>query len=585
MINERLNKLKTAMIKHNIDVYYFNTSDYHMSEYVAPYFRTLEYYSGFSGSLATLLVTLKDTYIFVDGRYHVQAERQCAPHGLKVVKLGTKNAPDPMTFLKRYFTGKTIGLDGRRTNVRFAKELLKSNIRIKNVDIYSALIEDRLPLPKDPIYELSTRYTGISRKTKLEMVRRVLKGKCHVVNNLESIAYILNLRGNDVPYTPVFYSYLVFHGKNVYLFMDGYRIDKHLMERLFDDGVIVRPYDSFYKFLYNISNSTVIIDENKVNYETYVHINRNNNVLYDKRSLIEDMKSIKNETEQKNVRLAHIYDGVAMIRFWMWLENTDKRFITEYDAAQKIDTLRISYKARDLSFASIVAHDENAALMHYFPYKGKAARLKNRGILLFDTGGQYPEGTTDVTRTVALGNVSPEVKKYFTLVLKSMFNLSEVKFLKGLSGNQLDILARKDLWEIGVDYRCGTGHGVGFNLSVHESPPNIRYGHTDNGSELAEIQPGMVFSDEPGVYFEGKFGIRCENLLLCVNDAGNEYGQFLRFEHLTMVPFDLDLIDMNYMDERTIEALNRYHQRVYKTLLPYLNDKEAQFLKEKTRLI
>lgn len=585
MINERLNKLKTAMMKHNIDVYYFNTSDYHMSEYVAPYFKTLEYFSGFTGSLATLLVTLKDTYIFVDGRYHVQAERQCSPHGLKVVKLGTRNALDPMDFLKKYFTGKTIGIDGRRTSVKFAKELLKNNIRISNADIYSVLIENRIALPKDPIYELSTKYTGISRKTKLEMVRRVLSGKSHVVNNLESIAYILNLRGNDVPYTPVFYSYLVFHGKNVYLFMDSYRIDKHLMERLFDDGVIVRPYDSYYKFLYNISNSKIIIDENKANYETYVHINRNNNVLYDKRSLIEDMKSIKNETEQKNMCLAHIYDGVAMIRFWMWLENVDKRFITEYDAAQKIDSLRIAYKARDLSFASIVAHDENAALMHYFPFKDKAARLSNRGILLFDTGGQYPQGTTDVTRTVALGIVKPEVKKYFTLVLKSMFNLSEVRFLKGLSGNQLDILARKDLWEIGVDYRCGTGHGVGFNLSVHESPPNIRYGHTDNGSELAEIKPGMVFSDEPGVYFEGKFGIRCENLLLCVNDVSNEYGQFLRFEHLTMVPFDLNLIDMNYMDERTIEALNRYHQRVYKTLRPYLDEKEAQFLKEKTRLI
>ena len=585
MINERLNRLKTAMLKHNIDVYYFNTSDYHMSEYVADYFKTLAYFSGFTGSMATLLVTLKDTYIFVDGRYHVQADRQCLPHGLKVVKLGTKNGMEPMAFLKKYFASKTIGLDGRRTNVKFAKELLKNNLKIRNVDIYSALIEERTPLGKDPIYELSTRYTGISRKTKLEMVKHVLQGKTHIINNLESIAYILNLRGNDIAYTPVFYSYLVFHGNNVYLFMDSYRIDKSLMERILDDGVIVRPYDSYYKFLYNIAGSTIIIDENKVNYESFVHINRNGNLIYDKRSPIEDMKAIKNEIEQKNMRLAHIYDGVAMLRFWMWLEKIDKRTISEYDAASKLDTLRRIYKAKDISFASIVAHDANAAMMHYFPEKGRSTRLKNRGILLFDSGGQYPQGTTDVTRTVALGNVSPEVKKYFTLVLKSMFNLSEVRFLKGLNGNQLDILARKDLWEIGVDYRCGTGHGVGFNLAVHESPPNIRYGHTDNGSELAEIKPGMVFSDEPGVYFEGKFGIRCENLLLCVNDASNEYGQFLRFEHLTMVPFDLELIDKDYLDEKTIAALNRYHSKVYKTLLPYLDDEEAQFLKEKTRLI
>ena len=585
MINERLNRLKTAMLKHNIDVYYFNTTDYHMSEYVADYFRTLEYFSGFSGSLATLLVTLKDTYIFVDGRYHIQADRQCLPHGLKVVKMGTKNGMDPMEFLKKYFVGKTIGLDGRRTSVKLAKELLKNDIRIKNVDIYSALIEDCIPLGKDPIYELSTKYTGISRKMKLQMVKHVLQGKSHVVSNLESIAYILNLRGNDINYTPVFYSYLVFHGNNVYLFMDSYRIDKRLMERLFDDGVIVRPYDSYYKFLYNISSSRILIDENKTNYETYVHINRNNNVLYDKRSLIEEMRAIKNETEVKNMRLAHIYDGVAMLRFWMWLEKVDKRHISEYDAANKIDTFRRMYKARDLSFGSIVAYDANAAMMHYYPEKGRSARLSNRGILLFDTGGQYLEGTTDVTRTIALGSVSAEVKKYFTLVLRSMFNLSEVRFLKGLNGNQLDILARKDLWQVGVDYRCGTGHGVGYHLAVHEALPNIRYSHTDNGSELAEIKPGMVFSDEPGVYFEGKFGIRCENLLLCVNDASNEYGQFLRFEHLTMVPFDLNLIDKDYLDEATIEALNRYHRRVYKTLLPYLDEEEAQFLKEKTRFI
>ena len=239
MINERLNRLKTAMLKNNIDVYYFSTTDYHMSEYVAEYFKTLAYFSGFTGSAATLLVTLKDVFIFVDGRYHAQADRQCLPHGLKVVKLGTKKGMEPMAFLKRYFVGKTIGLDGRRTSVKFAKELLKNELRIKNVDIYSSLIDDRIPLDKDPIYELSTRYTGISRKTKLEMLKHVLQGRTHIVNNLESIAYILNLRSNNIAYTPVFYAYLVFHGNNVYLFTDSYRIDKSLMERIMDDGVIV----------------------------------------------------------------------------------------------------------------------------------------------------------------------------------------------------------------------------------------------------------------------------------------------------------------------------------------------------------
>ena len=585
MINTRLNMLKKAMLRQGIDVYYFNTSDYHMSEYVPEYFKTLAYFSGFSGSLATLLVTLRDTFIFVDGRYHLQAERQCAPPGIKVIKLGTKNAIEPVAFLRKYFSGKTIGLDGRRTSIRFAKELLDNNLRIKSIDIYSDLIENRTPLSRDPVYELPIRYTGISRKTKLEMLRHVLKGNTHIVSNLESIAFILNLRGNDVAYTPVFLSYLVFHGKNVYLFTDSRKFDKRLIEKLFDDGIIVRPYDFYYKFLDTISDSKIILDENKVNYETMVHLIRNNNVIFDKRSPIEDMKSIKNKTEQKNIRLAHIYDGVAVLRFWMWLERVNKRQLTEYDAANRIDAIRRMYKARDISFTSIVAYNENAALRHYFPEKGKSAELRDRGILLFDTGGQYYEGTTDITRTVALGNVSPEIKKYFTLVLKSMFNLSEVRFLKGLNGNQLDILARKDLWQIGVDYRCGTGHGVGCNLSVHESPPNIRYGHTDNGSELVEIKPGMVFSDEPGVYFAERFGIRCENLLLCRKDEENEYGRFLSFETLTMVPFDLQLIDRDLLDEKTINALNSYHQKVYDTLAPFITEEERAYLEEHTRPI
>ena len=232
-----------------------------------------------------------------------------------------------------------------------------------------------------------------------------------------------------------------------------------------------------------------------------------------------------------------------------------------------------------------LAYNENAAQMHYSPFNGHPKRLDNNGILLIDSGGQYNLGTTDITRTVALGEVSDEIKKWFSLVLKSMFNLSEVKFMKGLSGDQLDILARKDLWELGVDYRCGTGHGVGYNLSVHEGPPNVRYMETQSKTEQAEIKPGMVFSDEPGVYFENRFGIRCENLVLCYKDEENEYGEFYKLETLTMVPFDLRLIDKKYLDDRTIRALNKYHQTVYRKLSPYLNDDEKDYLRKITREI
>ncbi|MBQ6333600.1 MAG: aminopeptidase P family protein [Erysipelotrichaceae bacterium] len=585
MIKQRLNDLKSAMAEENIDVYYFNTSDYHMSEYVPEYFKTIAYFSGFSGSLATLLVGKEKTHIFVDGRYHLQADRQCLPHDIEVVKLGSKGALEPLAFIKKNYPDKVLGLDGRRTSMAFGKSLKKEGIKTKSIDIYSKLIKDRPALSSSSVHELDEKYTGLSRKKKMELISYCLGDKVHIVNNLESIAYLFNLRGSDIIHTPVFLSYLVIMNGDYYLFADIERFDSELLEKLYADGVIIRPYDSYYDFLHTINNRTIIVDENKVNYETYLRIKGRGNRICQMRSIIEDMKAIKNPVEQENMRLAHIYDGVAVLRFLMWLKEVDKTTISEYDAAEKIDAIRLGYKAIDLSFGSIVAYNENAAQMHYAAKKGEAAMLDNRGILLFDTGGHYEEGTTDITRTVALGEVDEEVKKYFTLVLKSMFNLSEVKFLEGMSGAQLDILARKDLWQEGVDYRCGTGHGVGYQLAVHESPPNIRYMTNGNGSQFAPLKPGMICSDEPGVYFEGKFGIRCENMIMCVKDECNEYGQFLRFETLTMVPFDRKLIDKTYLDEKTLNVLNTYHERVYETLKPYLNEEEERFLREMTREI
>ena len=580
MIEERIARLQEAMKKEGIDVYYLNTSDYHMSEYVPAYFRTIHYFSGFSGSLATLLVSPEEACIFVDGRYHVQADAECLEHGIKVMKLGTKDTPDPIAYLKENFKGKVIGLDGRRTSVKFAKALAKEGFTIRSKDIYSDLIEDRPALGDAPIYELEKKYTGLSRKKKIAMISYCLQDRVHVVNSLESIAYLLNLRSDDIVHTPVFLSYLVILEGEVYLFADLNRFDSEVLDRLYDDGVIIRPYESFYDFLKTIRNRQILIDENKVNYETYQAIKGRGNRIYNMRSLIEDMKAIKNPVEQENLRLAHIYDGVAILRFLMWLESVDKSTISEFDAAKKIDECRLSYRAQDLSFGSIVAYNENAAQMHYFPTEDKATMLENKGILLFDTGGQYKEGTTDVTRTVALGEVDDEIRMYYTLVLKSLFNLSSVKFMEGMSGNQLDILARKDLWERGINYRCGTGHGVGYMLAVHESPPNIRYGHTEAKTETAPFKAGMVSSDEPGVYFEGRYGIRLENMILCKKDEYNEYGQFMSFETLTMAPFDRKLIDPNYLDEKTISLVNEYHKKVYETLLPYLNEEEAAFLRK-----
>lgn len=585
MVKQHLKDLQDKIIKEKIDLYYLSTSDYHMSEYVPEYFKTIEYFSGFTGSLATMLIDREKAYIFVDGRYFVQADNQCLENGIEVIKLGLDGSLEPLDFINKNYKNKVIGLDGKRTSIEFAKSLLKQGNKIKSIDIYSDIIQNRSPLKSDSIYELKEKYTGLTRAKKLELIKYCLNGKCHIVNNLESIAYILNLRSNDILYTPVFLSYLIFLDKSIYLFCNPERMNAETLENLYADGIIVRPYESYYSMLDRISNEKILLDENKVNYETYLRICSHRNKIINKRSLIEDMKSIKNNVEQENSKLAHIYDGVAMLRFLMWIDTIDKSTVNEYDVSNKINEFRLSYKAIDLSFNSIVAYNENSAIVHYAPDKDNSKRLDNSGILLLDTGGQYYEGTTDITRTIALGDVSPEIKKYFTLVLRSMFNLSELKFIRGLCGKQIDVIARQNLWEKGLDYRHGTGHGVGHVLSVHEGPPNIRYMNTNLGNENIEIKPGMIFSDEPGVYFEGKYGIRCENLLLTKPYMKNEYGEFLRFETLTMVPFDKRLIDKSYLDEKTIKALNEYHNKVYETLLPYLSPEEENYLRKATSAI
>ena len=585
MVKEHLIALQNRLKKEKIDLYYLNTSDYHMSEYVPEYFKTIEYFSDFSGSLATLLVSQNDAFIFVDGRYHTQADKQCLSNGIKVIKLGTQGALEPLQFIRKFYSNKIVGLDGKRTSIGFVKNLLSNNICIKSKDVYSDLIENRPALKHNVIYELSDKYTGLPRKKKIELIQHCLNGKCHIVNNLESIAYLLNLRSDDILYTPVFMSYLVLINNHVYLFADINRMKKQTQDRLFDDGIVVRPYENYYEFISQIKDTQIVLDENKVNYETYLKISGKHNTIYHQRSFIENMKSIKNNLEQHNIVKAHIYDGVALVRFFMWLDGVDKRTLTEYEVAKKIDEFRLQYKAVDISFNSIVAYNGNAAIIHYGPSKTNSVRLDNKGILLLDTGGQYLEGTTDITRTIALGPVDNEIKKYFTLVLKSMFNLSQMKFIKGISGNQLDAIARKELWAQGVDYRHGTGHGVGNFLSVHETPPNIRYQTASDNGQFEPFKPGMVVSDEPGIYFENKFGIRCENLLLCQKDCENEFGEFLRFDTLTMVPFDTRLIDKKYLDEKTINVLNNYHATVYKALAPHLNESERKYLRKLTQEI
>lgn len=576
-MNNRLDRLREKMRENGIDVYYFNTSDYHCSEYVAEYFKTIRYFSGFTGSMASLLVSEYDAHIFVDGRYHIQADRECIPNDVEVVKLGSKGALSVKEYIEKYYSDKVIGLDGKRASISFVSGL---NNKIVSKDIYSEIIEDRAELSKSMLFKLNDEYTGKTRKEKLNELKYIIGNRTHVINNLESIAYLLNLRGDDILHTPVFYSYMVIDKGDVYLFVDKERLSPEIFDELYADEVIIRDYDSYYEFLGKLKNHTVILDENKVNYESKLRLKKNE--IVNTSSPVDLMKAIKNDTEIKNTRLAHIYDGVCMVRFIKWLKESDKTKLTEKDAADYLDNLRRSYKAFDLSFTSIVAYNENAASMHYAPSREKEVQLDNSGILLVDSGGQYYEGTTDITRTIALGPVSDILRKHFTIVLKSMLNLQSATFIKGMAASMLDILARKDIWALGIDYRCGTGHGVGHVLSVHENPPNIRYMATDTKTEQQPLRPGMIVSDEPGIYLEGEYGLRCENLLLVKEYISNSWGDFYCFEPITMCPFDLELIDTEYLDSKTIEILNNYHAQVYETLSPYLEEDEREFLRKQT---
>lgn len=585
MIKDRLNALKANVINNKLDAYYMNTSDYHMSEYVPEFFKTIRYFSGFSGSLATLIVDKEKAYIFVDGRYHLQAERECCPNGVEVIRLGTAGALEPKEFIKKNYSGKTIGLDARRTSIEFATKLSEEGIKIKDVDIYSELMEERTPLKDDSIKDLNIEYAGKSRKEKLDELRYCFKDRVHIIDDLCSIAYLLNLRARDILYTPVFLSYMIIDSEDVYLFIDINRLDPDQLEGLYLDGVIVKPYDNYYEILKTIKNKTIVLDNNKVNYASYLALKDNHNKFVYMRSIVEDMKAVKNDVEIANTRKAHIYDGVSMVRFIKWLKESDKDTLTEMDCSNYANSLRLNNKAFDLSFNSIVAYNENAAQMHYSPSDDRPVKLTNSGILLIDSGGQYLEGTTDITRTISLGETSAEIKKHFTIVLKSMFNLSSAVFLEGMTGQKLDVLARVNVWKEYIDYRCGTGHGVGYCSSVHEGPPNIRYMNSLAATEREPIKAGMICSDEPGIYLEGKYGIRCENMVLAKKLTQNEYGQFLGFETLTLCPFDLDLIDVNYLNEDTIKELNAYHKQVYDTLSPYLTDDEKEFLRNETRPI
>ena len=596
MIKQRIENIRDLMKEKNIYAYIVPSSDYHQSEYVGDYFKSREFMSGFTGSSGTLIISMDEAGLWTDGRYFIQAENELKDSGIKLFKMGEEGVPTIEEYLlEKLPKNSTLGFDGRVMSVKegqsLANKLAFKGINIEyKYDLVNDIWEDRCSLPTEKAFLLGTEYSGESFSDKLSRIRAVMKEKkatTHILASLDDIAWLFNIRGRDVKSNPVVLSYAVISIDSVYLFIDKNKIGEDIRAELSKENVQIKGYEEVYEFIKNIEeNEVVLIDTSKVNYAIYNNIPSNVQKIEERNPSIL-FKSIKNEIELKNIRNSHIKDGVAFTKFMYWLKNNiGKIEITEISATQKLEEFRREQdKFIEPSFSTIAAYKDHAAMMHYSATEESNYKLEPRDLFLVDSGGQYFDGTTDITRTIALGPIPENVRKDFTNVVRGMIRLSKAKFLYGCRGYNLDILARGPLWEEGIDYKCGTGHGIGFVLNVHEGPNGFRWKVREDIDDTCILEEGMVTTNEPGVYVENSHGIRIENEIVVRKAEKNEYGQFMDFEVITFAPIDLDAIDESLILKDEKVYLNNYHKQVYDKISPYLNEEEKQWLKTYTREI
>ena len=595
VISRRLEAVRGIMKEKGVDIYVVVTGDYHISEYAGDYFKEREFISGFSGSAGTAVITSDTAVLFTDGRYFVQAEKQLSGTEYKLMRMGSAGVPALNEYCRELLKeGMTIGFDGRCVQagqgIEFKKMAEFNNAHCNySFDAIEQIYNDRAEFPHSKAFYLDTMYSGKTIKDKLIDVRCAMKDNMsdvHIIASLDDICWLFNIRGRDVHCNPVIMAYAAVYMDKTVLYTDIDRLDD-CIDKLIEAGVEVKPYNDIYEDIRSIAGHKVLIDKKRVNTRLYLYAKDNDKIeLVEKENPEVLLKAVKNDIEITNLKNVHIDDGLAVTRFIFWLKKAVKsgQTITEASAAEYLDNLRSGIKDYiELSFDTISAYADNAAMMHYQASKDNCSTLKQEGMLLVDSGGQYMRGTTDITRTIALGEVTDEMKKCYTLTLKGMLNLANTRFLHGCTGYNLDIMARAPLWNENIDYRCGTGHGVGYLLNVHEAPNGFRWKHIQGVNDLAVLTPGMVTSDEPGVYADGRFGIRIENEIIVTEDKENEYGRWLKFEMLTMVPVDLDLVDVQYLNYKDIEQLNNYHKQVYNVLSPYMKGEELEQLVYSTR--
>lgn len=583
------------MKEKKIDAYLVATDDFHGSEYVGDYFKCRKYITGFTGSAGTAIITQDMAGLWTDGRYFIQAADQLRDTTIELFKSGEPGVPTMHQFLNdKLEEGMCLGFDGRTVSAREAEELQEllqeKHITFSvNDDLIGEIWEDRPVLSCEPVMELDIRWTGKSRADKIAEIREQMKAKeadTFILTSLDDIAWLLNIRGNDIHCCPVVLSYLVMMENELRLYANAAAFSEEIRSNLEADGVKIYPYDDVYSYVQTISSDKkVLLSRANVNSRLVSNIPSEVTIL-DEPNLTLLPKAVKNKTEMENERIAHIKDGIAVTKFIHWLKkNVTRTTITELSAAEKLYQFR-SEQEHFLgdSFDPIIAYGTHAAIVHYSATEATDIPLEARGMVLADTGGHYLEGTTDITRTIVLGPVTSKEKKFFTAVLRGNLNLAAAKFKYGCTGLNLDYLARGPLWELGEDYNHGTGHGVGYLLNVHEGPNSFRWKNLP-GNPAPVLEEGMITSDEPGYYLENEFGIRHENLVLCKKAEKTSFGQFMCFEPLTMVPFDLEGINPEEMTERERKLLNDYHQKVYTTISPYLDEEEKEWLKQATREI
>lgn len=588
-IQERVNSLKELMEKKSIDAYVIPSSDSHQSEYVADYFKSRKYISGFTGSAGSAIIT-KDfnNGVWTDGRYFIQAEKELKGSPLDLYRMREKGVPTINEYLRDTLPeGSTIGLDGRLFNeesIRGMKEELKEkNFKFVLEDLMDEVWPNRPSMPKEKIIRHDVKYAGKSTREKVEEVRSRMKAEkatAYMISSLDDIAWLFNIRGNDMPFSPVAYAHACLDMDNVVLYIDAVKVSEEIMNELTAEGVTVKDYDAIWSDIKELNSDLVVAIDPK----------RNSHALYEAVSAVAKVKDIKeittllkamkNEVEVENLRKASIRDNVAMVRFLHWIDSSvGKETITELDIEEKLLQLRGEMENnRGASFATIAAYGGNAALAHYKATEESHATLEPRGLLLVDSGGQYLDGTTDITRTMALGEITEDERNNYTRVLKGHMAMSSVKFPQGTKGYHIDALARMALWQEGLDYRHGTGHGFGFFLNVHEGPQSLSQHPID-----VAFEPGMVITNEPGYYVADEYGIRLENDLIVVVDQVTEYGTFLKFENLTYCPFDLKALNANLLTAEEKQWLNSYHKKVFEKLSPFVEGEVLEWLKENTR--